>query len=59
MKSFIRRNKEAPPVKAVESSDDDDGAPKDPNGDFDYGNYEEEVVPIKAKPFLFGAVDNL
>ena len=58
MKSFIKRNAAAPPIKQkAESSDDDDGAPSNPNGDFDFGGYEEEIVPISAKPFLFGAID--
>jgi hypothetical protein len=48
MKKFIRRTQE--PIKEVPSSDDDD-APKN-NAD-DFGNYEEEVVPVQAKPFLF------
>jgi hypothetical protein len=26
-------------------------------GDNDYGDEEEEVVPVKSKQFLFGAVD--
>lgn len=58
MKGFIKRA-QVSPVKKADSDSDDDGAPKDPNGDFDYGNYEEEVVPIAAKPFLFGPVDNM
>ena len=41
---------------AHDSSDDDNDAPKNDNSD-DFGAYEEEVVPIAAKPFLFGAVD--
>lgn len=41
------------------SSDEEEnglnGAPKNEHDDF--GAYEEEVVPVAAKPFLFGPVD--
>ena len=43
------------PVSREDSSDEDNGAPHDQQDDF--GNYEEEVVPVAAKPFLFGPVD--
>jgi hypothetical protein len=57
MKSFIKRSQPAPVREQLEnSSDDNDDAPKFGN-DFDFGSYEEEVVPVNAKPFLFGAVD--
>lgn len=54
LKSFIKKRQQ-PVAPQRDSSDDGDEAPR--NDHDDYGNYEEEVVPIAAKPFLFGAVD--
>ena len=40
------------------SSSDDDKPPADTSGDFTNQNLDEEVVvPISAKPFLFGSGD--
>jgi len=56
LKKFIRRETTQPIKQAENSSDEDDRAPKGGDDD-DFGNYEEEIVPIAAKPFLFGPVD--
>lgn len=46
MKSFIRNRS-----KPEKESSDDDAPPTDT---FDFEDHEEEIVPIQAKPFLFG-----
>ena len=52
-KSFIKNRTSPKSLARVKEESSDDDAP--PDAKEDWSDYDEEVVPVSSKPFLFGA----